>query len=132
MEQPQNHHFDLLDLTAQEITAALTCSNCRHGFIGGYAVSLVGGARITEDVDLIVDADPVNVRQLLLQVSGFQFTGPNSLVFVNNGRAVKGEILRGGHTQHMKLPDANSVPLRYISARNPPEHDVDIPSEYIF
>ncbi|OQE38473.1 hypothetical protein PENCOP_c008G05304 [Penicillium coprophilum] len=103
----------------QEITAALTRDNCRHGFIGGYAVSL--------DVDLVVDADPVNVRQLLLQVSGFQLTGANSLVFMHNGRAVKVEILRGGHTQQMKLPDAKSVPLHYISARNLPEHDSDTP-----
>ncbi|KAJ9480970.1 hypothetical protein VN97_g12546 [Penicillium thymicola] len=121
MEQSQNtsrqSHFDRLDTAAKEITTALTRNQCRHGFIGGYAASLVGGARTTEDVDLIVDEDPANVRQMLLRVSGFQLTRANNLVFMHGDDAVKVEILRGGKTRQMKLPDANSVPLHYTSAR---------------
>ncbi|KAJ5360949.1 hypothetical protein N7517_010140 [Penicillium concentricum] len=105
-----------------------TRENCRHGYIGGYAVSLVGGARTTEDVDLIVDADLASVRQLLLQVSGFQLTGANSLVFKHNNDAIKVEILRGGEARQMKLPDANSVPLHYISASSIPGRDGDTPN----
>ncbi|KAJ5920516.1 hypothetical protein N7516_011374 [Penicillium verrucosum] len=121
MEQSENKsrqsHFDRLDTTAKEITIALTRNQCRHGFIGGYAASLVGGARTTEDVDLIVDEDPANVRQMLLRVPGFQLTRANNLAFMNGDDAVKVEILRGGKTRPMKLPDANSVPLYYISAK---------------
>ena len=40
--------FDRLDATAKVVTSALTHNNCHHGFIGGYAVSLVGGERITD------------------------------------------------------------------------------------
>lgn len=47
-EQFIHSTFDHLDTTAKEITAALTRGNCRHGFIGGYAVSLVGGMRMTD------------------------------------------------------------------------------------
>ncbi|CAI7635626.1 unnamed protein product [Penicillium viridicatum] len=93
MEQSQNKtrqsHFDRLDTTPKEITTALTRNQCRHGFIGGYAASHVGGGRITEDVDLIVDEDPANVRQMLFQVPGFQLTHANSLVFMHGGDAVK-------------------------------------------
>lgn len=40
-------YFASLDTTAREITAALTEANIRHGYIGGYATSLVGGTRVT-------------------------------------------------------------------------------------
>lgn len=62
MEQSENKsrqsHFDRLDTTAKEITIALTRNQCRHGFIGGYAASLVGGARTTE-------VRPLNIFSIL-------------------------------------------------------------------
>lgn len=49
MEQIQEHVLqNPLDVAAKEVTAALTHANYRHGFIGGHAVSLVGGARTTD------------------------------------------------------------------------------------
>lgn len=36
-----------LDEAAKKITTALTHANIRHGFIGGYATSLIGGDRLT-------------------------------------------------------------------------------------
>ena len=65
-----------------------------------------------------MDADPASIRELLLQVSRFQLTRANNLVFMRGIYVVKVEILRGGETRQMKLPDANSVPLHYSSARN--------------
>ncbi|KAG0153560.1 hypothetical protein PDIDSM_2214 [Penicillium digitatum] len=98
-----------LDVTAKEFTAALAHVNCRHGFIGGYAASLIGGERRKDDMDLIVDAEPANVRQMLLQVSGFQLTSVNHLGFTYNDKLIKVGVLRGGRAQSMKLPDANSI-----------------------
>ncbi|KAJ5790130.1 uncharacterized protein N7518_007141 [Penicillium psychrosexuale] len=125
--ESSGNRFDRLDATAKVVTSALTHNNCRHGFIGGYAVSLVGGLRITDDVDLLVDADPANIRELLLQVSGFQLTRANNLVFMRGKDVVKVEILRGGNTRQMKLPDANTVPLHYSSLRNVHDSDTGIP-----
>lgn len=39
--------FQSLDEAAKETTTALARANIRHGFIGGYAVSLIGGTRMT-------------------------------------------------------------------------------------
>jgi hypothetical protein len=47
-EQELQNPFNYLDVAAKEITAALTRANYRHGFIGGYAASLVGGVRMTD------------------------------------------------------------------------------------
>lgn len=41
--------FQTLDAAAQEVTTALKRANIRHGYIGGYATSVVGGiGRMTE------------------------------------------------------------------------------------
>lgn len=39
--------FQSLDEAAKETTTALARANIRHGFIGGNAVSLIGGTRMT-------------------------------------------------------------------------------------
>ena len=44
----EDEPFRFLDAAAKETTVALTRANIRHGFIGGYAVSLIGGSRMTE------------------------------------------------------------------------------------
>lgn len=46
MEQLQ-HPFRSLDVAAKEKTTALARACIRHGFIGGYATSLIGGLRMT-------------------------------------------------------------------------------------
>lgn len=41
--------FETLDAAAQEVTTALKRAKIRHGYIGGYATSVVGGiGRMTE------------------------------------------------------------------------------------
>jgi hypothetical protein len=44
----EDEPFRFLDAAAKETTIALTRANIRHGFIGGYATSLIGGSRMTE------------------------------------------------------------------------------------
>jgi hypothetical protein len=66
MEQNQEQMalslFHSLDMAAQETTIALAHANIRHGFIGGYATSLVGGMRMTSVrfpcIFLILDMNP--------------------------------------------------------------------------
>ena len=41
-------HFRSLDEAAKETTTALNRAHIRHGVIGGYATSLIGGDRITK------------------------------------------------------------------------------------
>jgi hypothetical protein len=47
-EQVLEDLFQSLDIAAKETTTALARANIRHAFIGGYAVSLIGGMRLTK------------------------------------------------------------------------------------
>lgn len=51
LQLQQQSPFHQLDVVAKEVTTALTSAKCRHGFVGGYATSLIGGQRLT-DVNL--------------------------------------------------------------------------------
>jgi predicted nucleotidyltransferase len=43
---------------------ALNQAGARYVLIGGFAVAAYGAARLTKDVDLLVDDDPVNVERV--------------------------------------------------------------------
>ncbi|KAH1418957.1 hypothetical protein KXX32_008943 [Aspergillus fumigatus] len=45
--------FQSLDEAAKETTTALARANIRHGFIGGNAVSLIGGTRMTSALSIV-------------------------------------------------------------------------------
>jgi hypothetical protein len=47
------------------LLADLTRAEVRYLVVGGVACAFNGFARTTEDVDLLIDADPANVRRLL-------------------------------------------------------------------
>ncbi|PGH18530.1 hypothetical protein AJ79_00307 [Helicocarpus griseus UAMH5409] len=115
----QLSQFAVLDAAAQRVTAALEAMNCRHCFIGGYATSLIGGTRMTNDVHIIVDSDPVTIRDALAErYENSNFTWSNKLVAETSGveqREIVIEILRGGASQQLKLPDAKSVPIHHVS-----------------
>ncbi|KAK9583672.1 hypothetical protein EMGR_005261 [Emarellia grisea] len=106
--------FQSLDEAAKETTTALARANIRHGFIGGYAVSLIGGTRMTSDIDIIVDADPSDARSLLLQAhSGFRLSQNNKLIFTGAEEDVR--------SRQLKLPDANVVSIVPLTANDQPE-----------
>ncbi|KAJ5867030.1 hypothetical protein N7534_001583 [Penicillium rubens] len=114
----EDEPFRFLDAAAKETTVALTRANIRHGFMGGYATSLIGGSRITEDIDVIVDSDPSEARNKLLQANAcFTVTPSSKLVFSGgDDKPIPVELLRGGEGRQLKLPDANSVSLRSVTA----------------
>lgn len=65
---------------------------------------------------MIIDADPVNTQNLLLQANpSFEVTQANKLVFVNEANVTTIELLRGGQTQQLKLPEASSAPLHEVT-----------------
>ncbi|OJJ50322.1 hypothetical protein ASPZODRAFT_149677 [Penicilliopsis zonata CBS 506.65] len=120
-EQVLKNLFRSLDKSAKETTTALAGANIRHGFIGGYATSLLGGLILTRDIDIIVDAEPSDTRNLLLQAHpGFRLTQSNKLVFVDGEESIPIELLRGGSTRQLKLPDANTVSLLSVTASSRP------------
>ncbi|CAG8892626.1 unnamed protein product [Penicillium egyptiacum] len=79
---------------------------------------LFGGSRMTEDIDVIVDSDPSEARNKLLQANArFTMTPSSKLVFSGgDNKPIAVELLRGGEGRQLKLPDANAVSLRSITA----------------
>lgn len=55
----------------EELLAALVAADVRFLVVGGVACALNGRVRTTEVLDLLVDADPGNVRRLLDVLAGF-------------------------------------------------------------
>ncbi|CAG8008686.1 unnamed protein product [Penicillium salamii] len=95
--------------------------NVRHGFIGGYATSLIGGARITTDIDLIIDGDPKTLQtQLVENCEDFTMSSQNKLHFQSGIHTVTIEMLRGGGERQLKLPDPKTVELVELAPRSRP------------
>lgn len=56
--------------TYEKLLAALARADVRFLVVGGLAVAQAGFARFTEDIDLLVDADPANLERLLDTLAG--------------------------------------------------------------
>ncbi|KAF3481520.1 uncharacterized protein GIQ15_04279 [Arthroderma uncinatum] len=108
----QRGHSTKLDMAALAVTEVLSRNGLKHGFFGGYAVSVFGGERLTQDVDVIVGEDAQAARQQLLAGDGnFYMIVTNKLKFRLEGQDIdiEVELLRGGKDQPMKLPDINTA-----------------------
>ncbi|KAJ5097367.1 hypothetical protein N7456_008088 [Penicillium angulare] len=79
-----------LDSAAASLTITLKQMEIPHVFIGGYAVSLLGGDRITEDVDVLVGQDCFD---LLLDEPQFSRSSDNRLVFRHDRENVHIDIM---------------------------------------
>ena len=90
-------------------------------------------ANLTQDIDVIVDSDPSEARNVLLQANArFTMTPSSKLVFSGEGdKSITVELLRGGEGRGLKLPDANAVSLRPITANDLPGRVGETPSEYL-
>jgi hypothetical protein len=55
----------------EELLAALARASVRFVTVGGMACALNGHVRTTEDVDILVDAEPSNIQALLDVLKGF-------------------------------------------------------------
>lgn len=88
---------------------------------------------MTQDIDVIVDSDPSEARNKLLQANArFAMTSSGKLVFSGEDhKSITVELLRGGEGRQLKLPDANAVSLRSITANDLPGRVEETPSEYL-
>ncbi|PYH93630.1 hypothetical protein BO71DRAFT_381064 [Aspergillus ellipticus CBS 707.79] len=128
MNQPQlpvptDKRLYALDLAAKQVTAILDRLNCRHAYIGGYAVSLLGSNRVTAGLDVIVSSDPLEIREKILRSStAFRTTEYGKLVcrvedWFGDKKDVFVDVFRGGGggaaagAGPLTLPDAGSVPI---------------------
>ena len=57
--------------TFASLLAALGRADVDFVVVGGLAVAFVGYARVTDDVDILVDADRANLRRMLDVLDGF-------------------------------------------------------------
>ena len=57
--------------TYEGLLALLVQNKIRFMLVGGLAVSLNGFVRTTEDMDILVDDDPINLKQLLVCLDQF-------------------------------------------------------------
>ncbi|PGH04536.1 hypothetical protein AJ79_07062 [Helicocarpus griseus UAMH5409] len=95
------------------VNNVLDMANKRHGFLGGYDFSLLGGTRTTTDVDALVGEDPHRIREILLAADKrLSVSHRNKLEL---GLLIVIELLRGGADAQLKLPDPNNVPLMHIN-----------------
>ncbi|HVS09806.1 MAG TPA: hypothetical protein VMS76_08015, partial [Planctomycetota bacterium] len=53
----------------ESVLAALSRAEVRYLVVGGVACALNGFVRTTEDVDILVDAEPENVRRMIAALS---------------------------------------------------------------
>ncbi|KAJ5261363.1 hypothetical protein N7478_011958 [Penicillium angulare] len=77
-ENQRRTKFDHLDATATALTDILRVARIPHVYIGGYAVTLLGGDRVTQDVDVPVDR---SCRETLSSSSLFTRSTDDRLVF---------------------------------------------------
>ncbi|WEW61207.1 hypothetical protein PRK78_006697 [Emydomyces testavorans] len=118
----RSHNFNL-DMAAKGVSDILTSANKKHGFIGGYAASLLGGTRMTNDVDVIVGDDAKEIRELLLRADQrFFMSQGNKLKYkveavseASPDVEIIVELLQGGANMPLKLPDARNVPLIQVN-----------------
>ncbi|CAI7677948.1 unnamed protein product [Penicillium discolor] len=82
---PSQSDFSHLDAAATTLTHTLRNESISHIFIGGYATSLLGGSRVTEDIGLIVDK---NCRSLLLQYPNITESEDKRLLYHHHGTKV--------------------------------------------
>ncbi|KAJ5704162.1 hypothetical protein N7493_011300 [Penicillium malachiteum] len=76
--EADNPDFSNLDAAATALTIALKRENISHIFLGGYVASLIGGKRITEDIDVTVGK---KCLKMLLKHPEFSRSTDNRLVF---------------------------------------------------
>ena len=55
----------------RDLLFAFHAHNVKYPIVGGYAVSFYGQPRATKDIDLFIQADPVNARAVFAALTAF-------------------------------------------------------------
>ena len=61
----------MMEPSYAKLLAKLAKADVRFVIVGGIAVTLQGYTRFTEDIDLLLDADPQNIERLLMTLADF-------------------------------------------------------------
>lgn len=118
--------------TFANVLAALSRGDVDFIVVGGLAVAFAGFARVTDDVDILVDADPANLGRMLAVLEGFgegaatelspdDFPLEEGCVRVAEDFDLDIFSLMSGHTYADLLPltstrDVDGVPIRHLTA----------------
>ncbi|CAP94821.1 hypothetical protein E8E15_005228 [Penicillium rubens] len=108
--------FNHLDAAATSLTRALHSENIRYLFLGGYATGLIGGNRITEDVDIVTDID---CRELLLKRPGFSRSTDGRLAYDYRGTKVYVDVM-GPNNWSWHIPDPRATEVYNVNPEDRP------------
>ena len=118
---------------ARALSGHLNSRNIRHAYIGGFALTLLGSRRPTEINVLIENADPMKLREEIMEVdarsfadAGFQFY---FITQDHDGRMVREElVLHSMNNVHVETLPTGTVglPTSIISTYQPSEFGIDI------
>ncbi|KAJ5711992.1 hypothetical protein N7488_006148 [Penicillium malachiteum] len=95
--QGERSDFRYLDAAATALTIALKDENIPHLFLGGYATSLIGGVRVTEDIEVIVGT---RCFDKLLKWPQFSQSTDNRLIFRTGRKEVLIDLMHEGDSGH--------------------------------
>lgn len=114
------------------LLAALARADVDFIVVGGLAVALAGYARVTDDVDILIDADSANIERLLNSLADFgegaareltadDFPLEEGCVRVAEHFDLDIFTLMSGHSYHDLLSltaryEVDGVPVQYLSA----------------
>ncbi|KAJ5614723.1 hypothetical protein N7528_008377 [Penicillium herquei] len=119
--QGERSDFRYLDAAATALTIALKDENIPHLFLGGYATSLIGGVRVTEDIDVIVGT---RCFDKLLKWPQFSRSTDNRLVFRTGRKEVLIDLMHEGNSGH-SLPYPKCADRLQIRSGDRPYRDIN-------
>ncbi|KAJ5406685.1 hypothetical protein PENPOL_c004G02284 [Penicillium polonicum] len=108
--------FNHLDAAATSLSRALQSENIHYLFLGGYATGLIGGHRITEDVDVVTEKD---CRELLLKRPGFTRSGDGRLVYDHRGTKVYIDVM-GPRNSSWHIPNPKTTEVYNVNPEDLP------------
>ncbi|KAJ5959907.1 uncharacterized protein N7479_007057 [Penicillium vulpinum] len=112
--------FNHLDAAATSLTRVLRSEKIHHLFLGGYATGLLGGQRITEDVDVVTDTD---CREVLLKKPGFSRSTDGRLVYDYRGKKVYVDVMRPS-SRKWYIPNPRTTDLYNVKPEDRPERQL--------
>ena len=102
----QDNAFRIPMNTFESLLAELSLANVEFLVMGGLAVAVAGFARVTEDVDILIQAAPDNARRLIERLKEFSEGAAGEL-------APEDFLLRGASASPRRL-----TPISYSDGRS--------------
>ncbi|KAJ5946170.1 hypothetical protein N7454_003009 [Penicillium verhagenii] len=118
--------FEHLDAAATAVARILKQEGISYMFVGGYAASVLGGDRLTEDLDVVVNKECCD---FLVKQANFRRSTDNRLIFCHNGKDVLVDVAHhyewyGKAKNDRAFPNPDKCILLYIDI---PERRMEIP-----